>query len=94
MRLKGVDKIPELIEALSDKASETTMKVQQKTQEVRKIAGVIEQIASATPSSPLKPAPDTIPLCKNLGGIEQAGELGGYEQAREKVTCWIPRLLS
>lgn len=44
MRLYAVDKIPELIEALSNEASETTMKVQEKTLEIRKLAGAIEQI--------------------------------------------------
>jgi hypothetical protein len=45
MRVIGVDKIPKLIEALSERASETTKEVLEKTEEVRKLAGVIEQIA-------------------------------------------------
>jgi prefoldin subunit 5 len=44
MRLYAVDKIPELIDALNNAASETTMKVQEKTLEIRKLAGAIEQI--------------------------------------------------
>ena len=42
MRLAGVDKIPELIEALSKEASNTTKKIQEKTQEVRELANAIE----------------------------------------------------
>jgi hypothetical protein len=58
MRLKSVDKIPELIAALSKAASEMTKKVQEKTQGVRELAGIIEQIASAgSGSGGLKPPP-------------------------------------
>ena len=44
MRLKSVDAIPKLIEALSSAASEMTKKVQEKTRGVRELTGVIEQI--------------------------------------------------
>jgi hypothetical protein len=56
MRLKSVDKIPKLIEALSKAAFEMTEKVKEKTRGVRELAGVIEQIASAG-SGGLKPPP-------------------------------------
>lgn len=46
MRLKSVDAIPKLIEALSNAASEMTKKVQAKAQGVRELAGIIEQISS------------------------------------------------
>jgi hypothetical protein len=46
LRLLAVDKIPEVIEALSKEASETAMRVQEKTKEVRELASVIEKIAS------------------------------------------------
>src|SRR5207249_9207218 len=38
VRLAGVDKLPEVIEALSKEAIETTKKVQEKTKEVRELA--------------------------------------------------------
>ena len=44
VRLAGVDKLPEVIEALSKEAIETTKKVQEKTKEVRELASVIEKI--------------------------------------------------
>jgi hypothetical protein len=44
LRLLGVDKIPELIEALGKEASETTKKVQEKTKQVRELASVIEKL--------------------------------------------------
>jgi len=56
MRLNSVDKIPELIAALNKTASEMTKKVQEKTQGVRELAGVIEQIASPEKRG-LKPRP-------------------------------------
>jgi hypothetical protein len=46
LRLLGVDKIPELIEALDKEASETTKQVQEKTKQVRELASVIEEMAS------------------------------------------------
>ncbi len=46
LRLRGVDKLPEVIEALSKEACETTKKVQEKTKEVRELANVIEKIAN------------------------------------------------
>lgn len=61
LRLHGVDKIPEVIEALNKEATETTKKIEAKTQEVRKLAGAIEQIASTTKTDvkpPLRPTPD------------------------------------
>jgi hypothetical protein len=45
MRVKSVDKIPELIEVLSERARDTTSKIQEKTQEVRDLAIVIDEIA-------------------------------------------------
>lgn len=45
MRLRSVDKIPELIESLSKKASETTKKIQEKTKEVGELARAIEEAA-------------------------------------------------
>jgi len=46
MRLKSVDKIPELIVALSTEATETTKKVREKTQEVSELANAITQITN------------------------------------------------
>lgn len=46
LRLKSVDKIPEMIEALSKEAFSTTRKIQEKTTEVTELAKVVEQIAS------------------------------------------------
>lgn len=45
MRLRSVDKLPELIESLNEKASETTKKIQEKTKEVGELAAAIEQAA-------------------------------------------------
>jgi hypothetical protein len=50
MRIAGVDKIPEVIEALGKEAFETTKTIHQKTEEVRELAGVIEKLTSQ-PSS-------------------------------------------
>jgi len=46
LRLAGVDKLPEVIEALSKEAFETTKKVQEKTKEARELASVIERITN------------------------------------------------
>jgi len=56
VRLAGVDKLPEVIEALSKEAIETAKKVQEKTKEVRELAGAIEQIANAQKRG-MKPPP-------------------------------------
>jgi hypothetical protein len=53
LRLLGVDKIPELIEALGKEASETTKQVQEKTKQVRELASVIEKIV-------VEPKPQTL----------------------------------
>jgi prefoldin subunit 5 len=45
MRLRSVDKIPVLIEALSKEASNTTKKIQEKTKEVSELAAAIESAA-------------------------------------------------
>jgi hypothetical protein len=46
MRLRGVDKIPDLIEALSKEAAETTKKVHEKTLKVAELASAVKKIAS------------------------------------------------
>jgi hypothetical protein len=52
LRLAGVDKIPDLIEALSKEALKTTKRVQEKTNEVRAVAEAIQNItASEQPPS-------------------------------------------
>jgi hypothetical protein len=53
LRLAGVDKIPELIEALGKEASETTKQVQEKTKRVRELASVIEKLV-------IEPKPSTL----------------------------------
>jgi hypothetical protein len=45
MRIRGVDKIPELIEALGKEAFDTTKKIQDKTKTVGELAVVVGQIA-------------------------------------------------
>jgi hypothetical protein len=57
MRLNSVDKIPELIDALGQRASETAKKIQEKTQEVRELAGIIGQIADAAKHATKAPPP-------------------------------------
>jgi prefoldin subunit 5 len=60
MRLKGVDKIPELIAALSVEATETTKKVREKTQEISELASAITQITNPekqTTKAPPAPPP-------------------------------------
>jgi hypothetical protein len=41
LRLAGIDKIPEVIEALGKEAFDATKRIQQKTEEVRELAGAI-----------------------------------------------------
>ncbi len=53
LRLAGVDKIPELMEALGKEASETAKRVQEKTKQVRELASVIEKLA-------VEPKPPTL----------------------------------
>jgi hypothetical protein len=60
LRLKSVDKIPALIEALSNEASQATHKIQEKTQEVRTIASIVERIPNIPPGGlrhRLRPTP-------------------------------------
>ena len=57
MRLKSVDKIPELIAALSAEATETTKKVRAKTQEVSELASAITQLTNPEKQTTKKPAP-------------------------------------
>jgi len=46
LRLLGVDRIPELIEALAKEAFNTAKRVQEKTKEVRELADAIEAMAN------------------------------------------------
>jgi hypothetical protein len=46
MRLRLVDKIPDVIEALDKEASETAKRVQEKTKDVRELAEAIEKITN------------------------------------------------
>jgi uncharacterized phage infection (PIP) family protein YhgE len=46
MRLRSADKIPELIKALSNEASSTTKKIQEKTKELRELAGAITPVST------------------------------------------------
>jgi hypothetical protein len=48
MRLRSVDKIPELIKSLSEEASSTTKKIQEKTKEVRELAAAISSVTTET----------------------------------------------
>jgi len=45
MRIEGVDKIPELIEALGKEAFNTAKQIHVKTEQLRELAGIIEKIA-------------------------------------------------
>lgn len=48
MRLHGLDKTLELIEALGKEEFDTNQKIHEKTDKVRELADVIKQIASGT----------------------------------------------
>lgn len=72
MRLRSVDAIPELIEELNKKASETAAKLEQKTDEVRALAEVIGRLAK--PPYKLDPIPTTgVPL-SSLAGRKEGGK--------------------
>jgi hypothetical protein len=84
LRLSGVDKIPELIEALAKRAFETTKRVQEKTERVRELAGAIGQVASQSPSgvpaAPLNRIPVGPPRSAkkmSLGDLLATPKLGG-----------------
>jgi hypothetical protein len=47
MRLRGVDKIPEVISALGKEAFDTTKKISEKTQQVREFASAVAKVADA-----------------------------------------------
>jgi hypothetical protein len=53
MRLRSVDKIPELIKSLSEEASSTTKKIQEKTKEVRELAAAISSVTTETKAKSL-----------------------------------------
>jgi hypothetical protein len=55
MRLRGVDKIPEVIEELGKAASDTTKRIHETTEEVRELASAIEKIAN--PEKVVAPPP-------------------------------------
>lgn len=87
MRLHGVDKIPEVIEALNKEASETTKKIEAKTLEVRKLAGAIEQIAGTTKTGAKPPlTPDLQSrFLKSLGDLSKpAGTLADMNKPGRK----------
>jgi hypothetical protein len=57
MRLKSVEKLPDVIGELAKAAFETTRRVQEKTAQVRALAGAIEQIANPDKKGVRPPAP-------------------------------------
>ena len=72
MRLRSVDKIPELIESLNKRASETVKKIQEKTKEVRELAAAI------TPS-----LSERIAIGQRVtltGKLSEMGEMGGSKE--------------
>jgi hypothetical protein len=48
MRLRSVDKIPQLIQSLFEEASSATKKIQEKTKEVRELAAAISSVTTGT----------------------------------------------
>ena len=46
LRLRGIDKIPEVIEALANEAIGTTKRIQEKTKDVRELAGAITSVTT------------------------------------------------
>jgi hypothetical protein len=63
LRLAGVDKIPEVVEALGKEAFNTTKRIQEKTQEVRNLANVVTKIVSE---------PKTPTLAERIAAGEQS----------------------
>lgn len=78
LRLLGVDKLPEVIEALGKEASDTTKKVREKTKQARELATAIQQIANADKktaqplSKPLAESAKAVAL-STLAGINKQG---------------------
>jgi hypothetical protein len=69
MRLRSVDKIPELIEALSKEAFNTTRKIQEKTSEVTELAKVVEQIGDGVLGNIGSPEPRVKKMIKPHVGL-------------------------
>jgi hypothetical protein len=63
LRIGAVDKIPELLEKLAQKAADTAEQLTEKTREVLKYSSAIESVAAAkTELKPLAPPPPPPPL--------------------------------
>ena len=60
LRLLALDKIPELIEALSKQAFETTKQIQSKLEDVQTVVRALEPAAPPNPRLKLKPAAGTM----------------------------------
>jgi hypothetical protein len=67
MRLKSVEKLPDVIRELAKAAFEATKRVQEKTAQVRALAGAIEQIANPDKKPTRPPAPSAPPNRIPLG---------------------------
>ena len=97
VRLAGVDKLPEVIEALSKEAIETTKKVQEKTKEVRELASVIEKIThqpSRTERSKNANKVVTVGLSSEqlaaiLAAVQQQQKFLGELAAREELVAHV-----
>lgn len=72
LRIHSVDMIPELIEALSKEASNTTKQIQEKTKQVLDLADVIKEITSEPPAkSPSERVVDGLKKAMTLADIQQ-----------------------
>ncbi len=78
MRLRSVDKIPELIKSLSEEASSTTKKIQEKTKEVRELAAAIRSVTPETKPKSVTPS-ERIAGQKALTLTGKLSEMGGRE---------------
>lgn len=93
LRLAGVDKIPELIEALGQEASETTKRVQEKTKQVRDLAAAVAEITN----EPRAPLPKKVFFVSNskISEAQREGILLKVRQQQkflgeiiQQATCW------
>lgn len=75
MRLAGIDKIPELIEALGKEAFDTAKRIQQKTEEVRELAGAIDLLTNDPKAKSLTLAERIAAGHKSLAGMGKLSDL-------------------
>jgi hypothetical protein len=85
LRLQSLDAIPRLIEKLSEEASDTAKRIENKTEELRVLAGAISAVANGHPRTPTENSANSVIHTSGISTLNRDAILNKFQEQKKFI---------